>query len=407
MNKLQMLAASLTLLLTVGCGSTSSSSSSSDSSSGSNSSGQFSFAGTISKTLALGNGGADSGQIVSIGDFNKDGLSDFAVLNRSLASLSVFLSSGSDFASEQLFSTAASPVAITSADFNADGAPDLVVVSASNVSFLFNDGSGNFPNHIEVTLGSANQVVTSADFDGDGQVDVAVGDAGATPLHILYSNGGSDPSQYALFDYSQSTAAVQNPQAIINADLDNDGRQDLVFGNGVSSIAAWYNKGATRATQFNLGDGTNAGLTLPTGTSARGVACADFNGDGRRDIIASGVTSNSDGFVELFINLTGGFAASSIREASPDQQLLTIGDFNLDGRFDTVSVSRVGANTTGNGELDFFLGDGAGSLSTQIPYALGVRLAALASGDFNGDGRTDLVASGSGSAFVLLNTSTP
>ncbi|MBS2035353.1 VCBS repeat-containing protein [bacterium] len=404
MNKLQKLVAGLSLLITVGCGSTGSSSSS-DSGSGSNSSAQFSFAGTIAKTLASGSGGADSGQIVSVGDYNQDGKSDFAVLNRSLGSLSVFLSNGTDFASEQLANTVASPLSVTSSDLNSDGAPDLVVVSATAVSFLFNDGSGNFPSHLEVSLGSANQVVASADFDSDGKNDVAVGDAGATPLHILFGNGGNDPSQYVLVDYAQSNGAVQNPQAMINADLDNDGRQDLVFGNGVSTLAAWYNRGATRASLFGSADVTAAGLSLPSGTSARGVACADFNGDGRRDIMASGVTTNSDGFVELFLNGTSGFFPNSMREASPDQQLLTLGDFNLDGFMDAVSVSRVGANTTGNGELDFFLGDGAGSLSGQITYALGIRLAALANGDFNADGRPDLVASGTGSAFVLLNTS--
>ena len=106
------------------------------------------------------------------------------------------------------------------------------------------------------------------------------------------------------------------------------------------------------------------------------------------------------------MNTTSGFVVNAAVEASPDQQTLTVGDFNLDGLADIAALSRVGVNSTGNGEVDFFMGDGIGGLYSQLSYQLGARATAIASQDFNADGLPDLVVGANGSAYVLLNTST-
>lgn len=403
MKKIQSLVAALGLLLTVGCGNSTTSDSSSSGSGSSTA--QFSFGSLLTKSLASGSGGADSGPIVSVADYNGDGKGDFAVLNRALGSVSCFLSNGSDFDAEQLLTSVSAPVAITSGDFNGDGFSDIVVVNANSVSFLYNNGSGGFLTQVEVPVGTANQLVACADFDGDGHQDVVVTESGSAGIHVLYGDGGNAPSSYTLVDYTTST--LQNPVAMVVNDVDSDGKPDLVFGNGTTnSLAVWYNHGSDRAGQFPSADSSSAGLTLPTGTTARGVACGDFNGDGRLDIACSGASSNSDGFVELFINTTSGFVVNAALEASPDQQTLTVGDFNLDGVADIAALSRVGVNSTGNGEVDFFMGDGTGGLYSQLSYQLGARATAIASQDFNADGLPDLVVGANGSAYVLLNTST-
>ena len=399
------LTAGLTLVLLAGCGNSSASSDSSSDGGSSSSTAQFSFAAMLTKSLAAGGGGADSGPIVSVADYNGDGKGDFAILNRAPGSVSVFLSTGGDFANEQLLSAATAPLAINSGDLNGDGLADLVVITASSASFLYNNGSGGFSPAVEVSLGTANSLLACADFDGDGHQDLAVTDSNG--VHLLFGDGGSDPTTYTRIDYTATSGALQNPQAVVVGDVDSDGRADLVFANGsAASLAIWYNHGNDRAGLFGSGDASNAGLALPTGTSARGVACADFNGDGLLDIACSGATANSDGFVEVFLHGSNGFVASAAQEASPDQQTLAVGDFNLDGLSDLAALSRVGANTTGNGEVDFFLGDGGGGLYAQLSYSLGARATAIAAQDFTADGEPDLVVAGNGSAYVLLNTST-
>ncbi len=393
------------ILLTSGCGDTTSSSTTTTNTT----TATLGFNAVLSKSVTGGSG--TDGNLVTAGDWDQDGRSDFAIANPANNSVSVFRSNGSDFDSEVQFSTAQTPVAIGTGDFNKDGKPDLVVVTKTVVSVLLNTGSGTFPTHVDLNSGTDNLSVATGDFDEDGFTDIAVGDNGANQLHVVFSDGTSNPAAYTAVDYNTSANTIHTPVQIVTGDFNQDGRLDLAIANGAAAyLTLWTNSAGTRANRFLSSATQNSALDLPTGYHATGLAAADYDGDGRPDL-ATAATDGTGAQLRVFLNKTTGLTiniSGGVQSISPEPRSVVAGDFNGDGYLDAVVVSRVGVSSNGTGEADVLLGGGSGAFSSQNPYVVptGKTPFAGAAGDFNADGKPDLVLTGASQAFIFLNSST-
>ncbi len=125
----------------------------------------------------------------------------------------------------------------------------------------------------------------------------------------------------------------------------------------------------------------------------RGVAVADFNGDGRRDVIAAGDFSS---FVHLMINNGAqGFLPPVTFSTGGWPGAIAVGDFNNDQKADVVTSN---FNPAG---VSILLGNGSGSFAAPMNIPLGTGTA-LAVGEFNGDQNLDLAVSDSGGAVAIL-----
>ena len=202
---------------------------------------------------------------------------------------------------------------------------------------------------------------------------------------------------------------------VVAADLDGDGKTDLFVANDSTPNYFFRNRGGFRFSEQGLESGlaTNAGGGYLAGM---GVACGDFDGDGRLDLAVTNFFNES---TTLYHNHGGGIfsdRSTAAGLAAATRQVLGFGlvalDANNDGRLDLVQA---------NGHVDdyrptipyampaqLFLGDGAGKLldvsnRAGAPWQV-LRLGrGLAAGDLDNDGRIDLLLVAENAPLALLH----
>ena len=183
------------------------------------------------------------------------------------------------------------PRAVTVADFNNDGKPDLAVVnqgpsststSQSSLSVLLGNGNGSFQpavttNVLNSGLGNGNaESVAVGDFNGDHLPDVALNTAGpagpAVEVLLGKGDGSFQPNHLIL-------SVGQTPLSVAAGDFDGNGALDLVTANSTSG---------TLSVLLGNGDGSfRPRIDLAVGGAPRAVAVGDFNGDGRLDVVTA------------------------------------------------------------------------------------------------------------------------
>ena len=217
-------------------------------------------------------------------DFNGDHTTDIVVSDRNSKQITLFLSeSGGRFAAGQTIDVDSLPNAITVADVNGDTKPDLLVANGDgngtttdgSVSVLLGDGQGGFtPNGNFPALTNPTSL-TVGDFDGDGSVDVMTANPGNSSGAILFGAGNG------TFGPPAKLTPGGTPQAVASGDFNNDGLPDATFadagsGAGANEIAVLPGRGDSSFT---------APLNLTADTAPQAVAAADLNADGKLDLV--------------------------------------------------------------------------------------------------------------------------
>jgi hypothetical protein len=195
---------------------------------------------------------------------------------------------------------------IAFADYDNDGFMDVFVTNDNQANFLFhNRGDGTFEEvalQAGVALMNAGQPVSSMgadfrDYDNDGLPDIFVTDLNNETFPLFHNLGGgmfedaSFSSRLAVFSASRGGWSAGM------ADLNNDGWKDLVSTNShaddnVEQFSAYHYR-QPNSIFANLGDGTFWDVTTEVGKdflvprAHRGCAFADFNNDGKIDMVVS------------------------------------------------------------------------------------------------------------------------
>jgi hypothetical protein len=186
-----------------------------------------------------------------------------------------------------------------------------------------------------------------------------------------------------------------NPLGLAVADVNGDGKRDIITANNGSSMVGVL-----------LGNGTGTFQAVTTTSAGSGsqpysLVVADVNADGKPDVLTANYGTSSVGV--LLGTGTGTFApAVAYSTGSGSQPFdLAVADVNGDGKLDIISAN------TFTYEVGVLLGTGAGTFAAVVPYSTGPNSPTkVAIGDVNADGKPDIVAAVSGAVGVLLGTGT-
>jgi hypothetical protein len=278
---------------------------------------------------------------------------------------------------------------IVSVDFNRDGWLDLAVANTqpATVAVLLNRGPrGGFILARTVPLAGGPFDIAAGDFDNDGRPDLAVANADGNTIDVLLTMTVTVTTWTSR--PTLSLPAPGGPRGVAVADVNGDGALDVAYTSFYqNSVSAFFGDGR---------GGFSAAMTpVAVGSMPQGIAAVDVNRDGRLELVVANTGSTS--FSLLWSNPSGGgYAVQGIAGREP-LNVVTIADLNADGWPDIV-----GAATSRN-KLAIYR-NGPTGLAYPLSVQTGASPRGVAAGDFNADGRPDLVVANRAASSVTLLT---
>jgi hypothetical protein len=355
--------------------------------------------GTFTSLGAADLTGRTGAEAVVAADFNRDGKTDLAVASTGGAQVTFYLRLGAfTFAGAQTVNVGQGPASLVVGDFDRDGDLDVAAANSvsNDVSLLLNNGSGvftelNSPTPTRFSVGQNPRSIAAGDFDRDGRLDLVTADLGSNQLTILRAMPATP-----WFAPVGTLLTLSGPAWVMVSDFDRDGLQDLA----VSELAA-------SAVSIRLGTGPFAfgpSTDIPT-PSPLGLAAGDFNRDGRTDFLKAFNASSSVG---VFLNDSGfpctavSFSSARAFDAGTSPLGIVKGDFDNDGRLDIVVSNDLTTNPDG---VSLLRATGAGRFASPVTATTGAGTTAaarVAAGDFDGDGKLDVLTGNGGSNNVTI-----
>ncbi|HEX3109997.1 MAG TPA: FG-GAP-like repeat-containing protein, partial [Thermoanaerobaculia bacterium] len=348
-----------------------------------------------------------SGYGLAVSDFDGDGKEDAAVLTG--RGVAIFTGNGDGTLRVNSSYPAAGPLGSLVADVNGDGRPDIVTTSGyipSQVSISLGRGDGSFSPPLASDAGDNPLGAAVADFNRDGRVDLAIATGswpGSVSVLLGRGDGTFEPPRH-LADHDRPDDGV-----IRTGDFDGDGNADIVVGHGagVSGISVF----------FGNGDGTFAPPVTQTDVTL--VDVADFNLDGRDDLLISKPSGNWGYYTHVPLLAISVRAGNRDRTFTPGNNFqlpefmgdLAILDADHDGRPDVIITYGPQGYYSPNpsGYLAILHVSDDNTITGAVDFAVGQEFypGPVVIGDFNGDGWLDLamMAEPYNSVAILLGTS--
>lgn len=280
------------------------------------------------------------------------------------------------------------PISVTAGRLTAWSKPFIPVYTGGGTI-----DSSSFGSRTSLAVGIHPNSLATADFDGDGRSDLAGVLVDANEVAVLRNGSQSGNIRFMAAD---TFAAGLAPRAIVTADLNGDGKPDIVVANvNDNSVAVYQNASAPGAISFQ------PKMDIGTGSHPVYVAAADMDGDGMIDLVTADSSADS---VSLFLNTTSvtgpiSFAARVGLSAGSGPSWIVLGDLDGDGRPDMVVCDAVSnkfliyRNTSVPGAISF-------SPAASFPTGASPLCAAIA--DLDGDGLPEVIICRSGSSGLAV-----
>ena len=346
----------------------------------------------------------------AVGDVDGDGKADLIVANRFANTVSVFRNTSTavgnlSYAPRVDLIVGSEPVSVSFGDLDGDGKGDLAVAvfGSSQISIFRNTstapGSISFSARFDLAAGTAGVgpfSVALGDFDNNGKTDVAAVNLLNHRMIVL-----PNASEIGILNFANRIefpmGAGVGPYALAVADIDGDGRQDVITANVSNNSISVFPNTSTGRGNFAFGSRIN----FSTGTLPRSVTITDLDNDGKPDIAA---TAQTPSIVSVFRNIsTAGSPSLAARQdfaVGSTPWIVAAADFDGDGKPDLATANEGGANvsilrntTTTSGTI---------TLASVVNLSPVGGLVALSAGDFDNDGKQDIAAAEFNGDFIRV-----
>jgi hypothetical protein len=320
-------------------------------------------------------------------------------------------------------------------DYDNDGRLDLLIVGRATNGWITQiwRNTGNSFSNINAGFGITNGTGHWVDYDNDGRLDVFLAgnllngiwrNTGAGFSNVItFPDPGGTAAQVTFLDYDNDGrrdlllaahdrtdiwrnskdgfyTPTQTPfpgflpvEPIVSVDYDNDGRSDLFISGLVLNL---------RRNGTENSDAVFSDVTVPWSTQGAGadaLSWGDFNNDGWEDFMFAGRTNGSGPaqVVQLWQNTGSGFVNVMDRRDIVGTAL-ALDDFDSDGKLDFV-ISGDLTNIYQNYVTELWRNTGNGFTNINAGLFPGLRFVSVAWGDYDNDGRPDLIIAGATNNF--------
>jgi hypothetical protein len=276
------------------------------------------------------------------------------------------------------------PFSLIVGDFNRDGVPDIAVLTtypSGAVKILLGNADGTFrPGASYAT--EVGFYGAAASLRGNGTLDLIFGGAGVDDVYVMLGNGDG------TFQLPVAYPVTAGSQMIALGDFTGDGKLDVVDVEGTSSQGVVCD--CVEVLPGN-GDGTFgahiATVPVPYNITGVSIVAGDFNNDGKLDLAVGGSFGSTSQVDILLGNGDGTFIADGFYLLGGSPAAIVTGYF-------TGNRKKIDLALT-NGGIDVMLGNGDGTFQQPVFYDGSISSWVIAQ-DLNGDGKVDLAASNAG-----------
>src|ERR1700722_7932922 len=342
----------------------------------------------------------NSSNMLVTADLNGDGKPDLVLDNLSANHVTVLLGQGDGtFPTSKSYAAGPEPICVAVADFNGDGHPDLVAADNAldgTVAVLVGNGDGTLQAAPLSRSGYIPTSIAAGDLNGDGILDlVEASSFSPAPTGIgtgvaMLGNGDGTFQAPVIW----STSAVSS---VALGDFNSDGKLDLVETNPTPC-------NGNHSVLLGKGDGTfEAPVSYSAGTTPQTVVVADLNGDGKLDLV---IGNHNSANVSVLLGVGDGTFQPAVDYNTPNTgtpDSIAVGDFDGDGNLDlAVAISGINAS-----EVAILRGNGNGTFQSYFTIPIGFHSSgplSIVAADFDGDGKPDLAITDGNSLSVLLGS---
>ena len=322
-------------------------------------------------------------------DFNNDKHLDIAVANSVMDTLILLSGQGNGtFAQSTTLATQpqSTPKSLVVGDFNRDNKTDIVVAQSNggSVGLFLKVDNGALKKFGTLSTGSFSKphVLAVADFDNDGCLDIAAANNGNANIGVFFGLGDGTFIDQKVIPLQENI----HPIWVGSGDFNNDKNIDIVISNNVSPtpVIVLLSNG-DRSFRIMMTEGIDA---------AEMGAVGDFNKDGLLDVVLCQTYADATAVLLGYGN--GTFGDQQVYSSGQAPSAIIADDFNNDGQLDLVIVNK------GSSNVAIMLGHGNGTFSDATTYSTadyGIPYSST-SGDFNDDGWVDVAIGMSEESYI-------